>query len=99
MRRSSREPRRHSWPGEDQARPAVCMKRIAGHVCHRALSTSGCRTLDGRSRRNRAAAGRLRPIGGEQDLVRRVDLAALPDEISAAARDTRLAALPRVDRT
>jgi L-ascorbate metabolism protein UlaG (beta-lactamase superfamily) len=39
------------------------------------------------------------PLGGEQDLVRRVDLAALPDEISAVARDTQLAAFPRVDRT
>ena len=29
--------------------------------------------------------------------VRGIDLAALPDEISGASRDARLAALPRVD--
>jgi L-ascorbate metabolism protein UlaG (beta-lactamase superfamily) len=37
------------------------------------------------------------PLGREQDLVRRVDLAALPGEVAAASRDARLAALPRVD--
>jgi L-ascorbate metabolism protein UlaG (beta-lactamase superfamily) len=37
------------------------------------------------------------PLGAEQDLVRRVDLAGLPAEISASSRDARLAALPRVD--
>jgi L-ascorbate metabolism protein UlaG (beta-lactamase superfamily) len=39
------------------------------------------------------------PLGREQDFVRRIDLAALPAEISAASRDARLAALPRVDST
>ena len=37
------------------------------------------------------------PLGRPQDFVRRVDLAAVPGEVAAAARDTRLAALPRVD--
>ena len=37
------------------------------------------------------------PLGRPQDFVRRVDLAAVPGEVGAAARDTRVAALPRVD--
>jgi L-ascorbate metabolism protein UlaG (beta-lactamase superfamily) len=37
------------------------------------------------------------PLGRPQDFVRRVDLAAVPGEVAAAARDTRVAALPRVD--
>jgi L-ascorbate metabolism protein UlaG (beta-lactamase superfamily) len=37
------------------------------------------------------------PLGGPQDFVRRVDLAAVPGEVAAAARDTRVAALARVD--
>lgn len=37
------------------------------------------------------------PLGRPQDFVRRVDLAGLPEEIAAASRDTRLAALARVD--
>jgi L-ascorbate metabolism protein UlaG (beta-lactamase superfamily) len=37
------------------------------------------------------------PLGRRQDFVRRVDLAAVPGEVAAAARDTRVAALPRVD--
>ncbi len=37
------------------------------------------------------------PLGRPQDFVRRVDLAAVPAEVAAAARDTRVAALPRVD--
>jgi L-ascorbate metabolism protein UlaG (beta-lactamase superfamily) len=37
------------------------------------------------------------PLGRPQDFVRRIDLAALPAEISAASRDASLAALPRID--
>ena len=37
------------------------------------------------------------PLGRPQDFVRRVNLAAVPDEIAAASRDTRVAALTRVD--
>jgi len=37
------------------------------------------------------------PLGGSQDFVRGVNLAALPTEIAAASTDARLAALPRVD--
>jgi len=37
------------------------------------------------------------PLGREQDFVRRLDLAALPGEVSAVSREARLAALPRVD--
>ena len=37
------------------------------------------------------------PLGREQDFVRRLELAALPGEVSAVSRDARLAALPRVD--
>ena len=37
------------------------------------------------------------PLGRPQDFVRRVELAAVPGEVAAAARDTRVAALPRVD--
>jgi L-ascorbate metabolism protein UlaG (beta-lactamase superfamily) len=37
------------------------------------------------------------PLGREQDFVRQVDFAALPDEVSAASSDARLAALPRID--
>jgi L-ascorbate metabolism protein UlaG (beta-lactamase superfamily) len=37
------------------------------------------------------------PLGRPQDFVRRVDLAAVPGEVAVAARDTRVAALPRVD--
>ena len=39
----------------------------------------------------------FRPLGRDQALVRRVDLAGLPDEIGAVARDARVAALPRID--
>ena len=37
------------------------------------------------------------PLGGEEKLVRKVDLASLPDEISSVSRDARVVALPRVD--
>jgi L-ascorbate metabolism protein UlaG (beta-lactamase superfamily) len=39
----------------------------------------------------------FKPLGSEQDFVRRVDMAGLPDEVAVAARDVRIAALPRVD--
>jgi L-ascorbate metabolism protein UlaG (beta-lactamase superfamily) len=37
------------------------------------------------------------PLGRRQDLIRRVNVAALPEEVAAAARDTQIAALARVD--
>jgi L-ascorbate metabolism protein UlaG (beta-lactamase superfamily) len=37
------------------------------------------------------------PLGRAQDFVRRVNLAAVPDEVAAASRDTRVAALTRID--
>jgi L-ascorbate metabolism protein UlaG (beta-lactamase superfamily) len=37
------------------------------------------------------------PLGRPQDFVRRVNLAAVPDEVAAASRDTRIAALARID--
>jgi L-ascorbate metabolism protein UlaG (beta-lactamase superfamily) len=37
------------------------------------------------------------PLGRPQDFVRRVNLAAVPAEVTAASRDARVAALPRVD--
>jgi L-ascorbate metabolism protein UlaG (beta-lactamase superfamily) len=37
------------------------------------------------------------PLGRRQDFVRRVDLASVPEEIAATARDARVGALPRVD--
>jgi L-ascorbate metabolism protein UlaG (beta-lactamase superfamily) len=37
------------------------------------------------------------PLGRPQDFVRRVNLAALPDEVASASRDARLAALARID--
>jgi L-ascorbate metabolism protein UlaG (beta-lactamase superfamily) len=37
------------------------------------------------------------PLGREQDFVRRVDLAAVPDEIGEVTTDARVAALPRID--
>ena len=37
------------------------------------------------------------PLGAAQDFVRGVELAAVPDEVAAAARDARVAALVRVD--
>ena len=37
------------------------------------------------------------PLGARERLVRGVRLAAVPDEVAAAARDARIAALPRVD--
>jgi L-ascorbate metabolism protein UlaG (beta-lactamase superfamily) len=39
------------------------------------------------------------PLGRPQDFVRRVNLAAVPDEVAAASRDTRIAALTRVDHS
>ena len=38
------------------------------------------------------------PLGRPQDFVRKVDLAGLADEVAAASRSARIAALPRVDR-
>jgi L-ascorbate metabolism protein UlaG (beta-lactamase superfamily) len=37
------------------------------------------------------------PLGRPQDFVRRVNLGAVPAEVTAASRDARVAALPRVD--
>jgi L-ascorbate metabolism protein UlaG (beta-lactamase superfamily) len=37
------------------------------------------------------------PLGAERDMVRRVDLAGVPDEIRRVARDAQVAALPRID--
>ena len=37
------------------------------------------------------------PLGKPQDMVRRVALADVPDEIHRVAHDARVAALPRVD--
>jgi L-ascorbate metabolism protein UlaG (beta-lactamase superfamily) len=37
------------------------------------------------------------PLGRRQDFVRRVDLAAVPDEIGEVTTDARVAALPRID--
>jgi L-ascorbate metabolism protein UlaG (beta-lactamase superfamily) len=37
------------------------------------------------------------PLGRDQDLVRRVELASVPGEVAAAARDARVVALKRVD--
>ena len=37
------------------------------------------------------------PLGRDQKLIRRVDLAGVPDEVSAISRDARVAALRRVD--
>jgi L-ascorbate metabolism protein UlaG (beta-lactamase superfamily) len=37
------------------------------------------------------------PLGRPQDFVRRVNLAEVPREVSAVARDARVAALPRID--
>ena len=37
------------------------------------------------------------PLGSAQRLIRKVDLAALPDEIAGVSRDARVVALPRVD--
>lgn len=37
------------------------------------------------------------PLGRPQDFVRRVDLAEVPGEVRRVARDTRVAALPRID--
>ena len=37
------------------------------------------------------------PLGRPQGFVRRVNLAAVPDEVAAASRDTRIAALTRID--
>ena len=37
------------------------------------------------------------PLGRDQRLIRRVDLAGVPDEISKVSRDARVLALPRVD--
>ena len=39
----------------------------------------------------------FRPLGAGLDLVRRVDLAGLPDELHAVSSDLAVAALPRVD--
>jgi L-ascorbate metabolism protein UlaG (beta-lactamase superfamily) len=40
----------------------------------------------------------FRPLGQQMEFVSNVQLSALPDEIGAVSRDTRLAALPRADR-
>lgn len=37
------------------------------------------------------------PLGGEQKLIRRVDLAAVPEEVAGVSRDAQVVALPRVD--
>lgn len=37
------------------------------------------------------------PLGKDQDMVRKVDLAGVPDEIHRVARDAQVAALPRID--
>src|SRR4051812_42714744 len=37
------------------------------------------------------------PLGREQDFVRRIELAEVPREVAAVARDARVAALPRID--